>query len=362
MTKIDQYDPDYTQRCFEENLSFLHDEYFRVSLKGSENIPFEENGRPVLFVANHSGMTISWDNIMFDTAFYEALKHEYTNDMTKVKRDKLVRLADPKLMSSSRTRLFDLKDWWARTRCVPISMHNLDEALKQHRFTFMSPEGVAGISKGFNKRYQLQKFSSSFVYMAIKHNALVVPVTIVNAEYLRPFNYKSTRVNKLMEKVGYPFFPLGLATSQLMFPATVMTTYPAQLRYEIHPAVSFDGNLDKLSRQDLKNMAEDFRQTHQLKVNNAVSAAAKRFNLKTLLKQFIKSKRKHMFFPIFWHDMFLKTDGQSVFKRSLYKIPLGFPLIALYHWFTNFKQARKSKADLKVYPITLPIPLTKGEQ
>ena len=95
----DMYDKEYTRRCYEENLRFVREEYLRAEVHGKENIPFEEaEKRAVIFVANHSGMTLSWDNIIFDFCLYEELKKYYNNDMEKVLYRKLRRLIAPKLI------------------------------------------------------------------------------------------------------------------------------------------------------------------------------------------------------------------------------------------------------------------------
>ena len=44
------------------------------------------------------------------------------------------------------------------------------------------PEGARGANKPFRKRYQLQRFGSGFMRLALETGAAVVPVGIVGAE------------------------------------------------------------------------------------------------------------------------------------------------------------------------------------
>ena len=76
------------------------------------------------------------------------------------------------------------------------------------------PEGVPGIGKGFNNKYQLQRFSTSFIRMAIKYKTDIIPISTINAEYINPWSYNIGWITKLVNKIGMPFFKLkfGLMT------------------------------------------------------------------------------------------------------------------------------------------------------
>ena len=79
------------------------------------------------------------------------------------------------------------------------------------------PEGVPGIGKGFNKRYQLQRFSSSFITMSIKYRTDIVPILTVNGEFINPYAYRSQVLNNLVNKIGVPFLPVGLVSLLIPF-------------------------------------------------------------------------------------------------------------------------------------------------
>ena len=48
---------------------------------------------------------------------------------------------------------------------------------------------------------------------------------------LRPFFFLSKRVTKLFNKVGVPFFPLGIPTIFLIFPWAFYLAFPSKMFY-----------------------------------------------------------------------------------------------------------------------------------
>ncbi|MBK8396424.1 MAG: 1-acyl-sn-glycerol-3-phosphate acyltransferase [Leptospiraceae bacterium] len=77
--------------------------------------------------------------------------------------------------------------FWKRVGGVDATLDNFDSMMKlKESNVLIFPEGIAGIGKGFDKRYQLQQFSSSFIRMAIKYKTDIIPVSVVNGEYINP--------------------------------------------------------------------------------------------------------------------------------------------------------------------------------
>jgi hypothetical protein len=48
--------------------------------------------------------------------------------------------------------------------------------------------------------------------MAIKYKTDIVPVSVVNGEYINPYSYRNDELNKLVNKIGIPFLPVGPIT------------------------------------------------------------------------------------------------------------------------------------------------------
>ena len=137
------------------------------------------------------------------------------------------------------------------------------------------PEGVPGIAKGFNNKYQLQRFSSSFVRMAIKHQTDIIPISTVNAEYINPWTYASMTVNRLMNKISIPFLPLGpILLPLLFFPWMFYFGFPAKLTYvvgrRIKPHEWVSKPFEEITLDEFRAIAEKVRGLMQEDLDAAV--------------------------------------------------------------------------------------------
>jgi hypothetical protein len=321
------YDPIYTFHCYEENLRFIAEDYFRAELVNHEHFPVNEVGkRPIILLPNHSGMTLSWDNIILDFLIYDLLKIA-RNSCEEALFHKVVRIVDPILVGDRGVTPFGIERWWSRTGCLSATYANFERAVKDKRIVCVSPEGVAGIAKGFSRRYELQRFSSSFMSLALQYSAIVISVSIVNAEYLRPYNYTNGWLNSVFRIWGMPFGSMGIGVSQLLFPATFLTPMPAKLTYVLEQPVEFKIPERQLNREELRVATDSFRIRHQELLSQAVLRFHKPYALKSLWHRFWRSHQKKMFLPFFWHEMFLETAGDLPWLHWLYKIPLGYPII-----------------------------------
>ncbi len=310
-------DPDYCLRCFEENLRPIAEDYFGARLIDSGNFPLTEVGkRPIIIVANHSGMGLSWDNIILDFLLYDLMRAQVGPQQAIAQ--KAVRLVDPLFISHVTVAPFGLRGWWSRIGCVAATSANFEQAMAARRIVIVSPEGVAGISKDPGQRYRLQRFSSSFLRMAHAHGAVVVPVSVVNGEYLNPLNISWPWLSHIGRWFGFPFVPVGTGMVQALIPATYLNPRPARLTYVVDQPIDFAVDLS-LSRDQLRAEAEAFRQVHQRRLD----AAVKIHDMPGARPA--KPGRA----PFFWHEMFLKTAGDPPWLAMLYKIPLGYPLIWL---------------------------------
>jgi 1-acyl-sn-glycerol-3-phosphate acyltransferase len=296
----------YTLRCFEENLRPLAERYFGAQLVSPENFPVDQVGkRAIILFANHSGMGLSWDNIMLDFLIYDRLR-TVLGDAERAIDLKPVRLVDPLFLSHRAVDLFGIKDWWRRMGCVAATSANFEAAVQKRRVVIVSPEGVAGIAKGPHKKYRLQRFSSSFLRMAYAYGALLVPVSIVNAEYLNPWNISLPWVNAAGRRLGFPFVPIGSCALQSLLPATYLTARPAKLTYVLHRACEVEVDTGKTYPQ-LRAEAESFRQAHQARLNADVLAYHAPYNkpLRRRQPNLDRALRPHR-----WHESFLKTAGE----------------------------------------------------
>jgi hypothetical protein len=65
--------------------------------------------------------------------------------------------------------------------------------------------------------------------MAMKYDAEVVPVTITNAEYTRPFNFRIDVLHQFVRRyLVMPLFPIGPAVTQILFSGHLLDPVPRE--------------------------------------------------------------------------------------------------------------------------------------
>lgn len=223
---------EYRTRFNRDVLLPMADEYFEASIE-SEDVLRRclVDGRPVIFVGNHSGGSMSWDNLIF-----QALFDRVAGDG----RPRLRRLVHPQLYAD-KVAPFCIPKWWVRMGCVEATYANFDALLADgERYIYLSPEGVDGLKKPTWRSDQLRPFSSSFVSVAKRHGALVVPVAVHNSQFLNPVSWTSTRLNALADRLfGWPFLPIGPALPLVLMAMFFIQAWPTRMVYELLDPIDF---------------------------------------------------------------------------------------------------------------------------
>mgnify|MGYP005991912699 FL=1 len=242
---------DYRWRFNREVLLPMADQFFEARFE-SEDILRRgvEDKRQIIFVGNHSGGSMSWDNVVFQALFDRVVGCE---------QPRLRRLIHPRLYHDS-IAPFRIREWWKEMGCVEATYDNFDALLSRgERFLYLSPEGVDGLKKPTWRAKRLRPFSSSFVSMAKRHDALVVPVVIHNSQYLNPLSWTWKWLDALADKLfGWPFLPLGPALPLIFFAKFFIQAWPTRLTYEFLEPISFTGT-DSLTRNRHDAQAVRFR-------------------------------------------------------------------------------------------------------
>ena len=210
------FSPDFVKRIL-PFATLVHRGYFRVSVTGVENVP---TGR-VLLIANHSGQ-LPFDGMMIATS--------------------LILEADPPRMVRS------MIERWVPTlpfvstflaRCGQITgiPENCRRLLEADETILVFPEGARGISKTYDKRYQLQKFGQGFMRLALETGSPIVPVSVVGAEEQAPSFYNVKPLAKALNMPAFPITPLF----PLLFPLGLL---PLPVKYHIHfgEPMQFEGS------------------------------------------------------------------------------------------------------------------------
>ncbi len=286
--------------------------YFRSRFIGFDETPERNNpDHPLIYISNHSGMAFPWDAIVFVSMFFKRNKFDFSKSVRA--------LTAPMLSKSTLMNPFLVENFWKRGGGIDASFLNFNTMMfYQHSNLLVYPEGVPGIGKPFSKRYQLQRFATSFVRMAIKYETDVIPFATVNGEYVNPYNLKSDFVNKIAQKLGIPFIPLGLMT--LLIPLQPWMFYfgfPAKLTYvmgkRIKPYEMIDKPYEKITDEEFQQIADRIKAQLQTELNAAVEKYGKKpYQVKELFSRWRKNKRKFPYFiPSFWPSLFAEFDRLS---------------------------------------------------
>ena len=164
---------------------FLYHEYFRVDAKGAEGVP--EKG-PALIVSNHSG-GLPYDGPMISLAIY---------NNNRARRD--VRF----LVDDFVPELPVIGTFIQRMGGIRACHENAMRLLAAGQLLGVFPEGLNGVSKPFEQRYQLQHFGrGGFIRLAMRTGVPIVPVAVVGAEEIHPIIWTSERLGK---PFGMPYF------------------------------------------------------------------------------------------------------------------------------------------------------------
>ncbi len=309
------FDLEFAKNIVDKVVLHLEESYFRPRFIGFENFPARNNPDvPLIFASNHSGMAFPWDGIVLASGVYKMFNYGPKSFRP---------LTSPMLSESVLMNPFLYKNLWKIVGSVDASFLNFETMMHQNEHNVLIyPEGVDGIGKGFNRRYQLQRFSSSFITLSIKYKTDIIPIMTVNGEFINPLAYKSNWINKLVNKIGVPYLPLGPVSALMPFqPWIFYSALPAKLTYvlgeRISPYKMTDKNIDKLSYGELVAIKEKVRAKMQENLNDAVRKYGKSpYKMKEFFAVNFRNIRKFPYnFPFGWVLIF------SEFKRVWKKHP-----------------------------------------
>lgn len=181
------FDPDFNESVVLPVLRPLFDKWFRVDVRGIENLPIEG---PALLVANHAG-TVPVDGLMLSVAVRD---HHPRGRVTRMLAADLV--FDTPVLGTT-----------ARKAGHTLACHADAEALLgEGALVTVFPEGFKGVGKPFSERYKLQRFGrGGFVAAALRTGTPIVPVSIVGSEEIYP---KIADITPLARLLGLPYFPV----------------------------------------------------------------------------------------------------------------------------------------------------------
>jgi 1-acyl-sn-glycerol-3-phosphate acyltransferase len=184
---VDDYglDSEFTERFVMELVRPLATKWFRVEVRGVENLPTDSGA---LVVGNHSG-TVPVDGLMTMFAVHETTGRH----LRPLGADLVFKL--PFVSELARKA--------GATLACSEDAHRM---LRDGELAAVWPEGFKGIGKPYSERYKLQRFGrGGFVSAAIRTGVPIVPCSIVGAEEIYPL---VGNIPSLARLLGVPYIPI----------------------------------------------------------------------------------------------------------------------------------------------------------
>ncbi len=181
------FDRDFTENVFYPMLRPIYRRWFRVEVRGIENIPASGGA---LVVSNHSG-TIAIDSLMVQLAIHD--EHPQRRVMRALGADLVFQT--PFLGTIAR-----------RSGSTLATNADAERLFAQGELVGVFPEGFKGVGKPFRERYKLQRFGrGGFVAAALHAQVPIIPCSVVGAEEIAPILGNMNTVARLF---GLPYAPI----------------------------------------------------------------------------------------------------------------------------------------------------------
>jgi 1-acyl-sn-glycerol-3-phosphate acyltransferase len=181
------FDKQLTDNVLMPPLKVVYDKWFRVEVRGAENLPAEGGA---LVVSNHSG-TLPVDSVMTALAVHANTPNQ--RHLRMLGADLVFQI--PVLGALAR-----------KTGQTLACMDDAERLLHSGEIVGVWPEGFKGVGKPFKDRYKLQRFGrGGFVAAALRTGVPIIPVSVVGAEEIYP---KIADLRPLARLLGLPYFPI----------------------------------------------------------------------------------------------------------------------------------------------------------
>ena len=184
---VDEYgfDQEVTERFLMTALRPIAQKWFRIEVRGVDNIPAEGGA---LVVSNHSG-TIPVDGLMTMVSI-----HDHTG-----------RFLRP--LGADLVFKMPIVSKMARKGGTTLACNeDAERMLRAGELVGVWPEGFKGIGKPYAERYKLQRFGrGGFVSAALRTGVPIIPLSVVGAEEIYPL---VGNIPGLARVLGIPYIPI----------------------------------------------------------------------------------------------------------------------------------------------------------
>ncbi len=204
----------------EQHLSYIftlvepfYREYFTVECHGFDRIP--EAGRSAMLVGNHSGGVPVDAAMLLAACFFELDPPRLVHGMV----DKFA------------NRWPVLSQWFNRIGQFTGLPEHAVRLLEDGRLLMVFPEGTRGTGKLYKDRYQLQRFGTGFMRIALSSGAPIVPFAFVGGEEALPTVFHLERAANLL---GIPYIPVP--------PHLLPIPLPVHCEFHVGEPMHFEGD------------------------------------------------------------------------------------------------------------------------
>jgi 1-acyl-sn-glycerol-3-phosphate acyltransferase len=179
------FDPEFTTKIYLPLLRRLAESWFRVEVRGAENLPADGSA---LLVSNHAG-TLPLDGMILHTMVFDEIGRH-------------VRMLGADLIFKTPYS----HDLARKTGTTLACQEDAERLLAANQLVAVFPEGFKGLGKPYADRYKLQRFGrGGFVSAAIRAQVPIIPTAIVGSEEIYPLISKAPALSRAL---GVPYFPI----------------------------------------------------------------------------------------------------------------------------------------------------------
>ena len=179
------FDAAFTRMIFLPAMRRLTRSWFRVEVRGAENLPTDGSA---LLVCNHAG-TMPLDGMVLHTVVYDQIGRH-------------VRALGADLIFKTPFS----HDFARKIGSTLACQEDAERLLASDQLVSVFPEGFKGLGKSYADRYKLQRFGrGGFVSAAVRAQVPIIPVSIVGSEEIYPL---IARAPGLARALGVPYFPV----------------------------------------------------------------------------------------------------------------------------------------------------------
>ena len=179
------FDPEFTTKIFLPLLRPLVQSWFRVEVRGAENLPADGSA---LLVCNHAG-TMPLDGMVLHTVVYDEIERH-------------IRMLGADLVFKTPFSA----DLARKIGTTLACQEDAERLLASNQLVAVFPEGFKGLGKLYADRYKLQRFGrGGFVSAAIRAQVPMIPVSIVGSEEIYPLISTAPMIARAL---GVPYFPV----------------------------------------------------------------------------------------------------------------------------------------------------------